>query len=129
MLGRSPDQKQDVSEVTLEAFYLNHDPDRQTFACRSVSEMPAIYVDNTGADGSVMWSELEPPLLMVRGVDVKAVEALGWKPTGLRFKDAQTGVEKVFSGQLRDTVEPDTLKFAIHGGDAKSGAKPRPGLP
>jgi hypothetical protein len=124
-----PDQKQDVSEITLEAFYFNHDPDIQTFACQSVSEMPGKYVDDTSADGSVMRSELEPPLLMVRGIDVKAVESLEWKPTGLRFKDAKTGEEKVFSGQLRDTVEPDTLKFDIHGGDAKSGTKPSPQTP
>ena len=124
-----PDEKQDVSEVTLEAFYFNHDPDRRTFACRSVSEMPAKYVDDTGADGSVMRTELEPPLLMIAGIDVKAVEALGWKPTSLRFTDAKTGQEKVFSGQLRDTVEPDTLKFAIHGGDAKSETKPTPQTP
>jgi pyrimidine deaminase RibD-like protein len=123
------DPPQDVSEITLEAFYLNHDPDKQSFACQSVSETQGKYVDDTSADGSVMRSELEPPLLVVRGIDVKAVEALGWKPTGLRFKDAQTGVEKVFSGQLRDTVEPDTLKFGIHGGDAKSGTKPRPRTP
>lgn len=121
-----PDQKQDVSEITLEAFYLNHDPDRQSFACQSVSEMQGKYVDDTSADGSVMRSELEPPLLVVRGIDVKAVEALRWKPTGLRFKDAKTGEEKVFSGQLRDTVEPDTLKFAIYGGPAKSDTKPTP---
>ena len=124
-----PDQKQDVNEVTLEAFYFNHDPDSQAFACWSISEVPAKYVDDTGADGSVMRSELEPPLLMVRGIDVKAVEALRWKPTGLRFKDAKTGEEKVFSGQLRDTVEPDTLKFAIHGGNAKSETKPTPQTP
>jgi hypothetical protein len=119
-----PDQKHDVSEITLEAFYLNHDPDRQTFACRSVSEMPGKYVDDTSADGSVMRSELEPPFLMVRGVDVKAVEAVEWKPTDLRFKDAKTGEEKVFSCHLRATLEPDTLKFAIHGGYAKSDTKP-----
>ena len=124
-----PDKKQEVSEVTLEAFYFNHDPDRRTFACRSVSEMPAKYVDDTGADGSVMRSELEPPLLMVSGIDVTAVEALGWKPTGLQFKDAKTGEEKVFSGQLCGTVESDTLKFAIHGGDAKSETKPTPQTP
>ncbi len=129
LLGRSPDQKQDVSEVTLEAFYFNHNPDRQTFSCRSVLEMPAKYVDHSGADGSVMRSELEPLLLMIAGIDVKAVEALGWKPTSLRFTDAKTGQEKVFSGQLRDTVEPDTLKFAIHGGDAKSETKPTPQTP
>jgi TIR domain len=129
LLGRSPDQKQDVSEVTLEAFYFNHDPDRQTFRCRSVSEMPAKYVDDTGADGSVMRSELEPPLLIVRGIDVKAVEELRWKPTGLRFKDVKTGDEKLFPGQLHDTVEPDTLKFAFHGGDAKSETNLTPQAP
>jgi hypothetical protein len=66
---------------------------------------------------------------MVRGIDVKAVESLGWKASGLRFKDAKTGEEKVFSGQLRDTVEPDTVKFAIHGGDHKSDTKPTPQTP
>lgn len=125
-LFTDPDLKHDVREITLEAFYLNHDPDRQTFACRSVTEMPGNYVDDTSADGSVMRSELEPPFLMVRGVDVKAVGALGWKPTDLRFKDAETGEEKVFSGHLRDTLEPDALKFAIHGGSAKSDTKTTP---
>jgi pyrimidine deaminase RibD-like protein len=124
-----PDQKQDVREITLEAFYINHGPDRQAFACQSVSVIPGRYVDHTSADGKIMRSEIEPPAVLVKGVDVNAIETLGWEPTGLRFKDAKTGEEKVFSGQLRDTVEPDALKFAIHGGDAKSGTKPMPQTP
>jgi len=115
-----PDQKQDVKEITLEALYINHDPDRQAFTCQSVSVIPGRYVDDTSADGNVMRSEIESPTVVVRGVDAKAVKALRWSPTHLRFKDAKTGEEKLFSGQLRDMVEPDTMKFAIYGGDAKS---------
>jgi hypothetical protein len=119
-----PDQKQDVREITLEAFYINHDPDRQAFTCQSVSVIPGRYVADSSADGNVMRSEIEPPTVVVRGVDAKAVEALRWSPTHLRFIDAKTGEENLFSGQLRDMLEPDTMKFAIYGGDAKSGTKP-----
>lgn len=119
-----PDQKGNVTEFTLEAFYFNHAPDRQTFACQSVSETPGRYVYDTSADGTIMRSEIEPPAVLVKGVDLKTIESLGWKPTHLRFKDGKTGEEKVFPGQLRDTLEPDTLKFAIRGSDAMAGTRP-----
>ena len=132
MLGRSNSQKsdaasrtasvatgtaltRDVTEITFEADYFNHDSDRRRFPCRSVSELPGKYIDDTSADGSIMRSEIEPPAVVVKGIDAKAVEAMGWKPTRLLFKDARTGELKEFSGQLRDTPEPNTVKFAIHG--------------
>lgn len=121
MLGRSKPQEcdvanmtRDVGEVTLEAFYVNHDPHKHTFACQSVSELPGKYIDDTSADGRVMRSEIEPPSVVIKGIDVKAVESLGWQPTRLLFQDARTGESKEFSGQLRDSLEPNTLKFAIH---------------
>jgi hypothetical protein len=33
-----------------------------------------------------MRSEIEPPAVAVKGIDAKAVEAMGWKPTRLMFK-------------------------------------------
>ena len=104
-----------VTEITLEADYLNHDSDRRSFPCQSVAELPGKYIDDTSADGSIMRSEIVPPTVVVRGIDVKAVEGMGWKPTRLLFKDARTGESKEFSGQVRDTAEPNTLTFAIHG--------------
>ena len=118
-----PDQKREVTEITLEAFYINHDPDRQTFECEAVSKLPGKYVDDTSADGTIMRSEIEPPALVVAGIDIGAVKALGWSPTRLVFKDAKTGEPREFSGQVRDTPEEDTLKFDIHG-DASAGRKP-----
>ena len=110
-----PARTRDVTEITLEADYFNHDSDRRSFSCQSVADLLGKYVDDTSADGTVMRSEIEPPALMVTGVDVRAVKALGWNPTRVLFKDAKTGESIEFSGQVRDTPEPNTLKFAIHG--------------
>ena len=113
LASKERDMTRDVSEIVLEAIYLNHDPDRRTFPCQSISELPGKYIDDTSADGKVMRSEIASPVVVVAGIDVKAVEALGWKPTRLLFKDARTGKSKEFSGQLLGTLEPDILKFAI----------------
>ena len=103
----------DVTEITLEAHYINRDSQRLTFPCRSVSELPGKYDDDTSADGSVMRSTIEHPAVVVKGIDAKAVEALGWNPTRLLFKDAKTGKSKEFSGEIAAVLEPDILKFAI----------------
>lgn len=118
-----PDPKREVTEITLEAFYINHVPDRQTFECRAVSKLPGKYVDDTSADGTIMRSEIKPPALVVVGIDVGAVKALEWSPNRLVLKDAKTGEPRAFSGQVRDTPEADTLEFDIHS-DGSAGSKP-----
>jgi pyrimidine deaminase RibD-like protein len=106
---------QEISEITLEADYVNRESDSCTFACRSVSLASGKYVDDTSADGSIMRSEIEPPALIVAGVDMKGVRAMEWTPTRLVFKDARTGEPKEFYGELRDTADANILKFAIRG--------------
>lgn len=105
--------KWDVAEITLAADYLNRESQASTFPCRSVSQVAGKYVDDTSADGAIMRSDIEPPMLIIRGIDATAVNALGWKPTRVLFTDAATNGTLEFSGQLRDSPEEDTVAFAI----------------
>ena len=105
----------DVAEITLKAHYLKHEADTVTIACRSVSEVAGEYIDDVAADGGVMRSEIEPPTLMVRGIDPRAFEAIVWKPTHLLFEDPKTREQKEFSVRPWHTAEPNAAKFAIRG--------------
>jgi hypothetical protein len=61
-----------------------------------------------------MRSIIEPPTILITGIDVNSVEALAWKPNRLEFKDARSGEVKEYIGELRASTEPNTVKFAIH---------------
>jgi hypothetical protein len=61
-----------------------------------------------------MTSEIDPPSLLVKGVDLKLIDAITWEPNRIKFKDLRTGEAKEFAIQRRHIREPNTAKFAIH---------------
>ena len=104
----------DVTEITLEARYLNAASDTLMLACQSVSELPAeYYPDNIAADGSVMRSLKDRRSLLVRGISSQALEALKWAPTDLSFKDSRTGKLENFRIERAYAPEPGTARFAV----------------
>lgn len=107
----------DVTEITLEAHYLNAASDTLTLACQSISELPAeYYPDNIGADGTVMRSLKERRSLLVRGIspqDFEALDALKRAPTELSFKDLRTGKLENFRIERVYVREPGTARFAV----------------
>ncbi len=110
-----PTETWDVSEITLEAHYFNHAPDTLTIACQSVCKVPGKYEDDIAADGGVQRSEIEPPCLLVKGVDLKSLDAIKWEPNSLFFKDVATGELKEFPVLRWGCRELKAAKFAIHG--------------
>lgn len=104
----------EVKEVTLKALYMNAEPDSQTFKCSSVVELPPEYVDDKAADGAIMRSIIERPAILIRGIDVSAVEALAWEPNRLEFRDVRTGEVKEHIGKLDVSKDPNSVKFEIH---------------
>src|SRR5712692_5913038 len=102
----------DVQEIILEARYINHDTDRLTLPCNSVVEIPAQYVEDRGADGAVMRSEIDPMSLLVRGIDLKRLEAITWEPNRLLFRALSTGESKEFEclGYSREGV---AIRFLV----------------
>jgi len=62
-----------------------------------------------------MRSIIERPTFLIRGIDVKAVEALSWKPNRLEFRDVRTGKLKEHIGGLHASNEPNSVKFEICG--------------
>jgi pyrimidine deaminase RibD-like protein len=79
-----------VSEVILEARYVNREDDRHSFQCQSISEYPTKY-----AEGDVR-SRIERPLV-VKGINGAEVDALTWEPTHVLYRDPTTGEEKEFA--------------------------------
>jgi hypothetical protein len=104
----------EVKEITLKALYMNAETDSETFRCSSVVELPLEYVDDKAVDGAIMRSIIQPPTILITGIDTKSVEALAWKPNRLEFKDATSGEPKEYIGELWASTEPNTVKFAIH---------------
>jgi len=105
----------EVKEITLKALYMNAETDSETFKCSSVVELPPDFVDDKAADGAIMRSIIEPPTILITGIDANSVEALAWKPNRVEFEDARSGEVKEYIGELRVSTEPNTVKFAIHG--------------
>jgi hypothetical protein len=103
-----------VEEVTLEAHYIGHAPDKLTLPCKSVSEIPGKYFDDTAADGAVQTSEIEQPSLLAKGIDLNILDAITWEPNRINFRDLRTGEVKEFRIQRRHIREPNTAKFAMH---------------
>lgn len=112
----------EVKQITLKALYMNAGTDSETFKCSSVVELPPEFVDDKAADGAIMRSIIEPPAVLIAGIDADSVEALAWKPNRLEFRDASSGETKEYIGELRASTEPNTVKFAIHGKQVKSRA-------
>jgi pyrimidine deaminase RibD-like protein len=79
-----------VSEIVLEARYINREDDRHVFQCQSISEYPTRY-----AEGDVR-SRIERPLV-VKGINGAEVDALTWEPTHVLYRDPTTGKEKEFA--------------------------------
>jgi hypothetical protein len=103
-----------VTEITLEAHYLNRPPDTLTLACRSVEERAAeYYPDKVAADGAVMRSVKERRSLLVRGINPQALETLTWQPTDVSFRDSRTGKVESFRVERRYSPEPGTLRLAL----------------
>lgn len=113
----------EAKEITLKALYINAESDVQAFRCSSVVRLPPEYVDDKAADGAIMRSIIEPPTILIAGIDADSVEALTWRPNRLEFTDAISGEAKEYIGDLRASTEPNTVKFAIRGEQAKSRAR------
>lgn len=79
-----------VSEIVLEARYINREDDRHVFQCQSISEYPTRY-----SEGDVR-SRIERPLV-VKGINGAEVDALTWEPTHVLYRDPTTGKEKEFA--------------------------------
>jgi pyrimidine deaminase RibD-like protein len=103
-----------VDEVTLRARYVGGKVESQTFTCSSILAVPPKYVHDKAADGTIMRSMIDPPTLLIRGINVEAVEALAWTPTQLEFRDATTGEVVERPGELRTSIEPDTVAFVFN---------------
>jgi hypothetical protein len=95
----------DLTEIRLEARYLNHEPDKSTLHCRSLSLIPPDFLIEHGSDGSVQRSAVEPGTILATGIDVAAIRALAWSPTHLLFDEATTGEVMEFPVSLRDLDE------------------------
>jgi hypothetical protein len=103
-----------VAEITLDARYFRNDPDNLTLACKSVSEVLGKYIEEKGADESVMSSELKPPSLLARGVDLNILDRLAWVPNHITFRDVRTGEQRDF--RIRSySRDGDAAKFALGG--------------
>jgi len=103
----------DVAEITVEAHYIGNDPDTLTLPCKLVLEVPGVYEHKVAADGTVMRSEAEPPSLLAKGIDLRVLDAIGWEPNLLSFKDSRTGERREFQIVRRYTQEPSAAKFAL----------------
>jgi hypothetical protein len=91
-----------VSEITLEAHYGGaHAPLLTVVPCDSVSEL------EEERDGSLR------RILLVNGINPRAVKELGWKPQRLSFADEGTGKTHHFDVLPGATDEPKAVKFAI----------------
>ena len=85
-----------VTEITLVADYVGHEPDTITTPCRSLSLSPPRPKKRSGAGGSIQDSIVEPPVISAVGVDGSAIRSLTWSPNRLTFRDAITGTKESF---------------------------------
>jgi len=67
-------------ELTLKRHCIGRALDTRTLQCNSISEHPTKYVEDKAADGGIMQSRIEHPL-MVKGISPSEVDALKWEPT------------------------------------------------
>ena len=79
-----------VSEIVLEARYINREDDKQVLQCQSISEYPT-----RSAEGDVR-TRIERPLV-VKGINGAEVDALTWEPTHVVYRDPSTGKDKEFA--------------------------------
>jgi hypothetical protein len=106
----------DLTKIRLEARYLNHEPDKSTLPCRSLSLIPPEFLIERGSDGSVQRSLVEPGAILATGIDVAAIRALSWSPTHLLFDQATTGEAVEFPVSLRDLDERhQSARFVVRG--------------
>ena len=108
----------DVTEITLEAHYVNAPSRILTLGCRSVSERAEeYYPDQQGGLDPAPRSVRRRRSLMVRGIspeDLDGLKGLNWEPYVLTFTDSRTGIRKSFDDVLRiDTPEPGTARFKV----------------
>jgi hypothetical protein len=95
-----------VSEILLEALYMNAAKDSIAIKCTGVVEVPAtFYPDNVGADGHVMRSLKQDRSLWVEGVERGATDGIRWKPTDVSFTNEDTGERVEF--RVRDIATPE----------------------
>jgi hypothetical protein len=104
----------DHLEITLESHYFNAPSKTLKLECQSVSEVAGKYKDDISADGTVMRSEIEPPAVLVRGIDAEKLSALTWKANRLLFKDPTTGAPRDLPVYSLETKGAGTVKFSIH---------------
>jgi len=83
-----------VTEITLSADYIGHEPDSVTIPCRSLSLSPPQFMEESGAGGSKQTSMVKPAVISAAGVDASVMRSLKWSPTRLTFRDTITGANE-----------------------------------
>jgi len=107
----------DVSEVTLQAHYVNRVSDTLTLACRSISEIPEEYYPDPrpGLDGTAPCSLKNHRSLLITGIVSEEINTVRWEPSELSFTDRRTGKRESFSVSRIFTQNPSTARFAVLG--------------
>ena len=84
-----------VTEITLVADYVGHEPDSLTTPCRSLSLSPAQFKRTSGAGGSIQDSMVKPGVISAAGVDASVILSLTRSPNRLTFRDAIMGTNEI----------------------------------
>jgi hypothetical protein len=100
-------------ELILKRHCIGRAPDTRTLQCNSISEYPTQYAEDKAADGNIMPSRIERPLV-AKGISASEVNALEWEATHAQYEDPRTGERKEFAlhGGHR-VIEPNTAVFDI----------------
>jgi hypothetical protein len=99
-----------VSQIVLRAAYIGHAPDESIVECTGVFDESATYSLQIGADGSGQHSLSSPPVLICQGVNVAAIEGLGWTPTSVIFS-ATNGESIEVQVDAGSKLNSDTYQF------------------
>ncbi len=106
----------DVSTFMLQARYLGaHATEGAAISCRSLMLTAPDYNLKTGADGSGMYSLVEPAYIVAAGVDIGAIRAIRWLNdlTHLLFIDPLGGEQKEFHVGFADVDQQGTARFRL----------------
>jgi hypothetical protein len=102
-----------VTEITLVANYMNHEPDTLTTPCRSLSLSPPQFKEQSGADGFIQRSMVKPSVMTAIGVDASVIRTLMWKPNRLTFWDTITKKEETFPISSVDVSPLNEVHFIV----------------
>ena len=99
-----------VSKIVLRAAYIGHPADEVVVECVSVFDESPAYTLQIGADGSGQRSLSSPAKLVCQGLNVAAVENLGWNPTSVSFiANSGESIEVQVDAGIR--LSDDTYQF------------------